>query len=801
MGRLKDLIINIGASTKNLDKELGKTRNKINGMSRNLQKVGRNMSAAVTAPLVGIGVAASKTFVDFEFQMAKVKAVSGATGGQFAMLEKQAKDLGASTMHTASDVAGLQLELSRLGFTAKETQNATASILDLATATDSNLASAADVVGSTLRAFGQDASQAGHLSDVMAASFSGSALSMDSFSNAMQYVAPIAKTAGVSLEQTSAMMAVLANNGIRGSKAGRALRRILTEMSMTGKPVMEALKDVTSKGLDLKDAFDEVGRSAQSQLIILGDNMDQIDDLTESFTNSDGAARKMAATMEDTTHGAIKRMQSALEGASLEIGQNLAPHIVAAADKVAELAQSFARLTPETQASIIKTAGIVAALGPMLVILPQIVTSVGLLGTALKLFATNPVMIALTFAVSGFANLAGKIKRAREETEQFNNLESETARLLKESSDRMKDYHEEVDATASTQEKLADLTLPNLQQALGRVNGSVAEFARQTSLAIGTEDLDRIKELEESYKGVELFGLTPLEAALADYRAELKKTAEAENAAGDAAVNSRGETLEEFKKRSKEESKHRKLMQQHENEFLQSLIAEEKQLKANAKAKHDAYEPEEITLEPEEVEAMDPALEKLGKKLAKARDMAKQFGSALQQAVEQGAESIATNMGTMIGGIMAGTNSVRDLGNSLLTGLADLAIDIGKIAIATGIAIQGIKDALTSLHPAVAIAAGIALIALGSAVKGSLAKKAEGMGDVPKLAKGGLAYGPQIAMVGDNPGARTDPEVIAPLSKLQGMMGGAHVTGTIKGRDIVLSQERGGYSRRRKFGN
>lgn len=801
MGRLKDLIINIGASTKNLDKELGKTRNKINGMSRNLQRVGRNMSAAVTAPLVGIGVAASKTFVDFEFQMAKVKAVSGATGGQFAMLEKQAKDLGASTMHTASDVAGLQLELSRLGFTAKETQNATASILDLATATDSNLANAADVVGSTLRAFGQDASQAGHLADVMAASFSGSALSMDSFSGAMQFVAPIAKTAGVSLEQTSAMMAVLANNGIRGSKAGRALRRILTEMSMTGKPVMEALKDVTSKGLDLKDAFDEVGRSAQSQLIILGNNMDQIDQLTDSFTNSDGAARKMAATMEDTTHGAIKRMQSALEGASLEIGQNLAPHITAAADKIGELAQSFARLTPETQASIIKTAGIAAAMGPLLVILPQIVTSVGMLGKAFKLFAKNPVMIALTFAISGFSNLAGKIRRAKEETEQFNNLEKETARLLKESSDRMKEYHDGIDETASTQEKLADLTLPNLQQALGRVNGSVAEFARFNSLAIGTEDLDRIKELEDSYKGVELFGLTPLEAALADYRKELEETAKAEAAAGEPIRNSMGLTKEEFIKQLELEATAREMREKFHDEFMKELH-DEQMARVNARtAQANAFEFEEIALEPEEVEAMDPALEKFGKKLAKAREMAKQFGAALQQAVEQGAASIASNMGAMIGGIMAGTHSVRDLGNSLLTGLADLAINIGKIAISTGIAIAGIKTALESLNPAVAIAAGIALIALGSAVKGSLAKKAEEMEGVPKLAKGGLAYGPQLALVGDNPGARTDPEVIAPLSKLQGMMGGAHLTGTIKGRDIVLSQERGGYSRRRKFGN
>ena len=438
----------------------------------------------------------------------------------------------------------------------------------------------------------------------------------------------------------------------------------------------------------------------------------------------------------------------------------------------------------------------------MLVVLPQIVTSVGLLHTALRALATNPVMIALTIMVAGFNSLYQKIQRAKEESEQWNNMQRETNRLLLESSQRMEDYHDSVDATKTTEEKLADLTLPNVQQALGRVNGGLKEFARFNKLAIGTEDLERIKELEESYKGVELFGLTPLQAALADYRKELEDTAQAERDAAKPARNARGETLEEFKKRSKQESFHRKLMQQQSDEFIQSIRDEEKAYVKARVARANAYEPIEITVDPEEeLEEFDEAFFKLGKKLARARAVAKEFGEGLKQALEEGAASMAANFGAMLGEIAAGTKGLADLGNSMLIGLADLAISVGKIAITTGIAIAGIKEALEKLHPAIAIAAGIALVALGSAVKGSLAKKAEEMGSVPKLAKGGLAYGPQLAMVGDNPGARRDPEVIAPLSKLQGMMGGAHVTGTIRGRDIVLTQERGVYSRRRKFGN
>lgn len=799
MGRLKDLIINIGASTKNLDKELGKTRGKINGMTRNLQKVGRGMSTAITAPLMGIAAVSAKTFVDFEFQMAKVKAVSGATESQFQALQDQAKHLGATTMHTASSVSTLQLELSRLGFTATETQNATAAILDLATATDSDLGQAADVVGSTLRAFGQEASQAGHLSDVMAASFSGSALSMESFSGAMQYVAPIAKSAGVSIEETSAMMAVLANNGIRGSKAGRALRRILTEMATSGKPAMEALKDLAAQGLDLGESFDEVGRSAMSQLLILGDNISEIDRLTTAFENSDGSARKMAATMEDTTQGAIMRMQSALEGAALQIGENLAPHLEAAAERVAELAKKFALLSPETQASILQFAAVAAAIGPVLVLLPQVITSIGLLRVAFVALATNPVVLALSFMVAGFADLAGKISRAKKEIKDYNNLARDGAAAAKEHAASMKEYHDQVDATATINQKLADLTLPNVEQALGRVTGAVKGMSKHMQHSIGTDDLKRIKELEESYQGMELFGLTPLQAALQDYREELNAVAKAEeDAAGAEAKLTKSK--KEFAAEWKKAGDRREMEQRWHDEFMQEIADEEKALRSKNQAQIDAYVPEEVEMEDEVLEDENHGLEKLGKTLARNRELAKQFGAALKSAVESGAASIASNMGSMIGNIAAGTASVRDLGNSMLTGLADMAINIGKIAISTGIALLGIKSALETLNPAVAIAAGIALVALGSMVKASLAKKAEAM-EAPKLAKGGLAYGETLATIGDNPNAKTDPEVIAPLSKLQGMLGTTNVTGTIRGRDIVLTQERGNYSRRRKFGN
>ena len=114
--------------------------------------------------------------------------------------------------------------------------------------------------------------------------------------------------------------------------------------------------------------------------------------------------------------------------------------------------------------------------------------------------------------------------------------------------------------------------------------------------------------------------------------------------------------------------------------------------------------------------------------------------------------------------------------------VADALIQFGKLAIQAGVAALGIKEALTKLGGVGAIAAGVALVALGTFVKSKLAP--------PKLAKGGLAFGPTMAVVGDNRGASYDPEVIAPLSKLKGMLGDTGFNGVletrISGNDLII---------------
>lgn len=156
-----------------------------------------------------------------------------------------------------------------------------------------------------------------------------------------------------------------------------------------------------------------------------------------------------------------------------------------------------------------------------------------------------------------------------------------------------------------------------------------------------------------------------------------------------------------------------------------------------------------------------------------------QLNTGLKNIIEGTLQDMAVAFGETLGQSLAGASfDIR----SVIGPLADALIQFGKLAVQVGIAALGIKAALKSLNPAIAIAGGIALIALGTFVKSKLA--------APALAEGGLATGPTMALVGDNRNARVDPEVIAPLSKLKSMMGDMGVGGTletrISGNDLII---------------
>ncbi len=428
MASLSSLNFRLTANIAPFRKGLNKAERSMDKFGRKMQQTGKNLSMKLTAPIAALGAMSFNVFRDFELEMAKVKAVSGATADEFKLLSDNAKELGRSTIFSAREVAGLQLEFAKLGFTAKQITGVTEATLNLAQASGSDLARSAEVAGATLRGFGLDVNQTTRVTDVMAKSFASSALDIESFAEGMKNVAPTAKSAGISLEQTTAMMAILANAGVKGSKAGTQLRRIISEIETSGKSTSTALKELAAEGLDLGGAMDEVGRQAQTALITLVDNIDGIAKLDEEFANAAGSASEMAKIMDMTAAGASKALGSAVEGLAIEFGGLISVALTPVIKKLTQFATFVNNLPKGLKIFIAVIAGLAAAIGPMIFVagsLVRVMTALraatilqtiatGALGVAVQL-ATSPITL---IAIAIFA-LAAAFIYVRENSEAF----------------------------------------------------------------------------------------------------------------------------------------------------------------------------------------------------------------------------------------------------------------------------------------------------------------------------------------------------------------------------------------------
>lgn len=433
--------------------ELSKTTNELNKNNNSLlqaseklkvssehfKNVGEKASGAgdkilkLTAPLVGVGIAAAKVGMDFESQMSRVKAISGATGDEFEKLNNQAIELGASTAFSAKEAAEGMENLASAGFNTTEIMKAMPGMLDLAASSGEDLASSADIAASTLRGFGLEADKAGHVADVLAKNASATNAAVADTGEAMKYVAPVAKAMGLSLEEVTASIGLMANAGIKGSQAGTTLRGALSRLADPSKEAAGAMKqigfnafDSHGKLLSLEDIIGKLQKSTKGltdkqkeqaistifgqeamsgMLTLVSAGPQQLDELTKSLKNSDGAAKNMAQTMQDNAKSSVEQMMGSLETAGIKIEQAIAPTIRKAADTVGNLADKFAKLSPETQEATIKFVALSVGLGTVLKVGGGVVSSVGgIIGAIGKL---SGAIGTATVATEGIGTAAG----------------------------------------------------------------------------------------------------------------------------------------------------------------------------------------------------------------------------------------------------------------------------------------------------------------------------------------------------------------------------------------------------------
>ncbi|OEK65331.1 hypothetical protein AST00_10430 [Staphylococcus equorum] len=403
---------------------------KINKVGESMKSVGRSMSMYVTAPVVaGFGLAA-KTSIDFDDSMRKVKATSGATGKEFNSLRDKALEMGKTTKFSASESADSLNFMALAGWSSKEMMSGIGGVMDLAAASGTELGLTSDIVTDSLTAFGMKAKDSGKFADVLAQTSSKANTDVKGLGDAFKYAAPVAGALGYSVEDTSVAIGLMSNAGIKGEKAGTALRTMFTNLAKPTKAMKDkmdelgiSITDSNGEMLPMRDVMDQLrssmgGLSKDQQaaaaatifgkesmsgaLAVVNASEKDYKKLTKSIDGSKGASKRMAKEMEGGIGGSMRKMKSAVESLAISIGDVVAPFIGKAADAIAGLATKLTNLPGWLQGTIVAFGALAAAIGPLALVVGVFTASLGSIMTTL-----GPIMVGITKAGGVMKYLSG----------------------------------------------------------------------------------------------------------------------------------------------------------------------------------------------------------------------------------------------------------------------------------------------------------------------------------------------------------------------------------------------------------
>ncbi len=413
---------------------------------KNVTEIGQKITTRVTLPVVGLGVAAVKTVMDFEAAMDEVAAISGATGRDLELLTEKAKEMGATTKFSARDAAAALKFMGQAGWSTQQMLEGIEGVMLLAAASGEDLATTASIVTDSLTAFGMSAKEAGRFADLLAKAANATNTDVVLLGESFKYVAPLFGTLKFSAEDAALALGLMANAGIKGSQAGTSLRAAISRLV---RPTGEAEKLIKKLGIritdaqgntlpfldimeQLRDKFSKLTEAQKAQyaallfgqeamsgmLAIINASEEDFRALTEETRNYTGEAKRMADIMQANLKGQLITLQSQLEGLAIRVGNILLPHISDLINGISRAVDWFSNLDESTQASILRFAGLAAAIGPAIMIMGQFTSSISgiasllsTLGGALGIVSTGmgAASGAMTTAASAATTAAGAV--------------------------------------------------------------------------------------------------------------------------------------------------------------------------------------------------------------------------------------------------------------------------------------------------------------------------------------------------------------------------------------------------------
>lgn len=355
-------------------------KNKVNGLGNTVQSGIGKLGNVVKTAAVGIGGAmvavggyAIKVGSDFESAMSNVAAISGATGDDLQMLKDTAREMGATTQFSATEAANALSYMALAGWDANQSASALPGVLNLAAASGMELASASDMVTDYMSAFGMSCEQSGYFADMLAYAQSNANTTAELLGESYKNCAANMAAAGQDVETTTSLLAMMANQGLKGSEAGTALAAVMRDLTAkmsdgaikigdTSVAVQDAngnYRDLTDILQDVESATNGMGDAEKAAALsstftadsikglnlILNAGVSNAADFENQLRNSSGTAEQMADIMNDNLAGAMKSLQSRAEAFGNAIYESfsvqLKDAVNTAADALGSLTEAF----------------------------------------------------------------------------------------------------------------------------------------------------------------------------------------------------------------------------------------------------------------------------------------------------------------------------------------------------------------------------------------------------------------------------------------------------------------------------
>lgn len=440
---------------------------KLGALGSAFQSVGSSMTKNLTVPIAGAGAAVVGVAAKFESAMSEVAAISGASGDELQALTEKAQEMGATTKFSASESAAALKYMAMAGWDTEAMLNGINGVMQLAAASGEDLASTSDIVTDAMTAFGMSADQSTRFANVLAQAANRSNTSVALMGETFKYVAPVAGALGYSIEDASVAIGLMANSGIKGSQAGTSLKNVLTNLAKPTDQVQSymdklsiSLTDSAGKVKPLNQLLNEMrggfnslteaekaeyaagiaGKEGMSGLLaIVNASQTDFDNLTEAINNSNGAAQNVADTMMDNLGGQLTILKSTLEGIAISFGNILLPAVKKVVSSLQDFLNWLNGLTDGQKQLVVTIATVIAAIGPVLLIIGKLITSVTNIIKVVNMLkpafaALNAVMAAnpISIIILAIAGLVAALVTLYNKNETFRNFVNTAWAQIKE---------------------------------------------------------------------------------------------------------------------------------------------------------------------------------------------------------------------------------------------------------------------------------------------------------------------------------------------------------------------------------